>query len=593
MLKGVSKQFFQKIPKKLNVLNIFLVILALGLVIIRFWWLDKFPGGIEHDELEVVLSAKSFWVFGSDISLTKFPISLIANKTDAGLAGLPSFILAAVVGWQKLTLFSVRFPYVILNLITLYFLALLVYKLSLNKFFSISVVFFGLINPWYYMFARSTTEAPFALFFTVLGIYILFNNHGKKIYYSFIPFLLAFFSYFGIKPILALLVPVLLLIHYKFINNTKRSHYLIYFAATLCLFTGYILFSKSTLLGNTLAYRISRESIFSDFVKYSNVVDEQRRVSVEFQYKNLFFNKYTSFSKDVLKKYTGWMTSDFLFFGGDPRAMYRFEDHGMFYIIDVFFLVLGIAGVICIQNKNRKALFGILIILFLLAPIPAAISTNGDSYFFRASMLIPVLIILMAYGNTFVYEHIKSKYKTAYIVAVSLLYSIFFINFLIFFFYRYPAKEFSNQYTDARILANYLNRLSVVDNKSITLVTTSAKAAYYQFLFNTNKLDNKDFELLLPNDIYKIGNLTITQKCVSPNKNSVVVIDSRTDCETQKYTNVVTIQNPKDAGVNYRIFNDPICTNSELASYKTGIVLNDFEIEKMNNNQFCIRWITK
>src|SRR3990172_7963576 len=118
-------------------------ILLLGLLLLgtvtRFLWLDRFPVGISHDEAEVLLSAKTYWLFGTDISSTSFPKSIFTNLTSGGLSGLPSFLLT-------------------------------------------------------------------------IGIYLLFKLKGSKIFYSLIPFIFSFFSYFGAKPVILLLLPLLLIV---------------------------------------------------------------------------------------------------------------------------------------------------------------------------------------------------------------------------------------------------------------------------------------------------------------------------------------------------------------------------------------------
>ncbi len=54
-----------------------LVILLFGFaVLIHFLWLDKFPVGMTNDELEYIVSSKSYALTGKDISGVGFPISI-------------------------------------------------------------------------------------------------------------------------------------------------------------------------------------------------------------------------------------------------------------------------------------------------------------------------------------------------------------------------------------------------------------------------------------------------------------------------------------------------------------------------------------
>ncbi|MBU0572419.1 hypothetical protein KKE18_01905, partial [Patescibacteria group bacterium] len=217
MLKKVSQRFSQ--DKSI----ILLLLISIVLIGIRFLWLDRFPVGINHDEAEVVLSAKTYWKYGTDISLTPFPKSIFTNETSGGLSGLPSFLLTPFIGWAELTLQVARLPFVVLNIASLGLLALIVWQLTKNIVLTFSTIFVGLINPWLFAYSRATTEAPFALFFILLGIYLLFKYQGKKVLYSIIPFILAFYSYFGAKPAVLALVPLLLFLHWRFFGKTNKK----------------------------------------------------------------------------------------------------------------------------------------------------------------------------------------------------------------------------------------------------------------------------------------------------------------------------------------------------------------------------------
>ena len=92
MLKKVLKQFFQDRKSKL------IIILILVVVFFRFLWLDRFPIGINHDETDLILSAQTIWKFGKDVSGVAFPKSLFFTYTEAGQAGLPSFLLSPYLG---------------------------------------------------------------------------------------------------------------------------------------------------------------------------------------------------------------------------------------------------------------------------------------------------------------------------------------------------------------------------------------------------------------------------------------------------------------------------------------------------------------
>jgi hypothetical protein len=567
-------------------------LVVIALVLVRMIFLGKFPGGMGYDELQVILSAKTYWRLGADVSLVKLPLSLIINKTEAGLAGLPSLLLSPVVGWQTQSLIASRVPYVVLNLITLILFSLLVLKLTSDKRLASLVVVVGLINPWFFALSRYPTEAPFFLFFTALGLYLLFALKNTKVIVSLIPFLLSFFSYYGAKPILILFVPLVLLVRSYYSKDIKWRFYLVYLVTFFMLIGVPHLFAGRFSTSSTLTYRIGRESILSTYGNLSSAVNDARRASILFPLKDAFLNKPAFFVRDLFKTYLGWSNPDFLFFGGDPRAMYRFGDHGMFYVPDAFFAVIGIVWLIGSRNKNKKILLMVASLMFLVAPVPAVINKNGISYFFRALLLIPPLLILISAGVVGFYEYLRPKFSKIFPLLLAGLYLILFINFLVFFFFRYPIKEFANQGTDVRILSGYLVRSLARDGRVIRLITTSPVAAYYQFLFYSDQIEKAGFVLTPVQGYYQIGNLIISQECTAPDKESTLILDVRVNCKNISDERFVSIQNPSDAGVEYKIFNDRLCDYQTLSAFKSETLLSDFEIEDMNDSRFCERWIT-
>src|SRR3989304_9983963 len=112
MLKEALKKFFQ--DKRI----LFFLVISVFLIAVRFLWLDKFPPGFNHDEVDVVLSAKNYWVNGADISGVKFPLPLIATKTEGVSAGLPSILLAPILGPLDVNLSSTRFVSALVNILT-------------------------------------------------------------------------------------------------------------------------------------------------------------------------------------------------------------------------------------------------------------------------------------------------------------------------------------------------------------------------------------------------------------------------------------------------------------------------------------------
>src|SRR3989339_87202 len=363
MLKKVLKQYLVK--NKLLIIPLLIILFSL---ILRFTWIDRFPGGMDADQVEVSLSAKTIGLFGVDSSGTGWKTMIFGNNTKAGIAGLPSIMISPLYYFSKLNLTNIRIPFVIINVITIIFLSLLVFELTKEKIIIILTLLIGFINPWMFAYSRVPTEAPFSLLLIIVGMYFLFKFKGYKIFYSLLFFVGSFYSYFGAKPLLLLLVPVLLIIHY-FINNKRNIKIYIFFLLSFILFAG-IYFGVSRKLNlNTFSARSQDEILILNADYFSDKVNEYRRASIDYPLKNVLINKYTVTLLEFSKKYMSWISSDFLFWKGDARGMYTFEDHGLIYVLDLLFIVIGIYGI-----SNYKKLIPLLITLFIVSSIPPALS---------------------------------------------------------------------------------------------------------------------------------------------------------------------------------------------------------------------------
>ncbi len=559
-----------------GVLGLFLIVSLL--IAVRFLWLDKFPPGFNHDEADVVLSAKNYWISGADISGIKFPISLFATKTQAGLAGLPSLITAPFLGIFNLNLFSARFIFVIVNIITGIFLSLVVFRLSKNKNLSIISFVVFLANPWSFIYARSLTEAPFALLFVLAGTYFLFGSNGKKIFFSLIFFIFAFFSYFGAKPLLPILVFFLLGIHKHVTKKTRLVFYVIYFSVFLLVFASYFIFGHSARAG---------ELIFSNLNKYSSVINDQRRMSIDFLGNGIFNNKVVSLIWEMVGKYFGAYSPDYLFFGGDPRSTYRLGNHGMFYLLDGVFVIIGIYA-LAKQKKDRKGLLYFISVLFMIGPIGSVVSAIENSYIFRSFLLIPGFVILISLGIYYLIQNLFPRKRIFVILGITLVYLILILNFFNFYFFKFSITQQENNFFSERILTNYLFR----SKNKVVVVVGSPVQIFQQYLFFSGYLNTHRATPIAESGKYFIDNILITSDCSDVNFQDTFAVSSQVKCDI-KLTKFIEIQDEKDAGVIFKIYNDKMCSFLKLDPWRRFNLLSDYSVEKLTNANFCERWLNE
>lgn len=577
MLKKVLKQYFQDRE------NFLFAVLIIILIAVHFLWLDRFPVGINHDEIDVILSAKSYWKFGTDLSGVAFPKSLFITNTRAGLSGLPSLLLSPFYGPFSLSMSSVRIPYVILSVLIALQIAIIVHLFTKNSRLSLISFLVALINPWLYLYSRSPTEAPFSLFFALLGVIFLFRS-SKGFYLSLIFFILAFFSYQAAKPIIPLLVIGALIIHKKFFANQAVKNYLIYSLTFAGAVTSYLLFSN-LISGSTLSYR-ENELIFLNLNRYSKTVNEQRQASLDFTYKPLFFNKFVELAKDSLGKYVGAISPKYLFFTGDQYV--TLEEHGFFYVFDLPFIIMGIVGLSRLKKKRERQLVYIMLLLLMVAPVSSALSSMGNQYIFRSFLLPPIFIILIAFGLEFFIHYFK---KNKIVVAIISLFYIFsFTSFLVVFFFRYSIKQQENHSLGERVLSNYLMR-ATKQGGPIYVSADYPYAAFYEYVFFSNYLDQVDALPDVNLSEYSAGQVIFSNKCLSE-ENITLLEEQALKCKG-KASDFLVIENQKDSGTIFKVYNDTLCRDSLLTPFRRSHLISDYDMQKMDNNTFCNRWINK
>ncbi len=558
MLKKVLRQYLKN--------NFLLIILILIGLFFHFYYLNIFPVGLTHDDVDVVVSMKTLANSGNDVSGVSFPSLLFFNKTQGNISGLVSFLISPIFKIFDLNLFNIHFIYVIINIISILLISYLVFLLTKNERLPIYIFLIGLFNPWLFAYSRYPTEAPVALFFALAGLVFLFSKFKGSTLISSLFFIFSFYSYYGAKVIIILLFPILV---YLFDIKNKILP-LILFVLSVALY-----FLISVLNPNsTFSKRMGNEFIFKNIGKYQQMTDEFRKISIESGSKNLFFNKYVFAFEDVFKKYIGWLSPDVLFFEGDPVSVYRFSDHGLFYLIDILLFLGGIIYLI-LNSKKIKNLSILVILLLLLAPIGSSLSNIGTSYFFRSFLLLIPLLIILGLGMYFLKEILEKYNKKIIWYFFLIVYLIFFARFLTFYFIRYPVSSSENNFLSERVVSSYVSRID--KNRKVYLKIVNKESFVNLHYFYNDML---------------LENVSISSDCSLIDNQGLAIYSSVLECpDIQKEYLVIIDQ--KDSGARYKIFNDTLCSLSDLTPYKRSHKAEDYKIEQMSDKDFCNRWIQK
>ena len=570
----------------LNYLPLILIILLA--FVLRFIWLDKIPNAVGGDELTYIVNAKAMFLTGTDISGTWNPLTGFIFKYPAYTtpqAELPYFILAPMVGLFNFSLFSVRIIYVLLSVFSVYLIYLISKKLF-NKNVGLAASFIMAINPWSIYMARTTYENSPAVFFYLLGFYLLLVLTKRKILLTIPIFFLAFYSYVGTKVSFLPFIFLIVLFAYFFVSKKKyaREYAVVLISCTLLI----ILFALAVFT-TTGPSRVG-ELISLNSPEISKQVDYVRKVSMQNPLTGIFENKITIFSRIILTKLFKSFSFDYLFVYGDN--FYSILRHGFFYVFDAFFLLVGFAA----AYAFKKRVFFLLTSLALVGVLPQLLySARTDNFSIHLSLTFALLPIFIGLGLWEIVNLIKNKvYFYSSLIIIGLLYLFLVFNFLNIYFYQFPLGGYFDFHV--RVLSKYAS-LAEQNGKDVTIYSPSAPDIFKKYLFYSNGY-NKNTYLKIRSvykaDKFDFGHLKFRgcDNTIDPTvSNGLIIYDFNCGALKKDYKHIA-IPRLSDGGQSYEIFNDKICNGLSLKHYPYGLKIDDFAIENLSQQKFCETFIT-
>lgn len=471
-------------------LKILLLIFLLALFL-RTFRLSTFPFGFHADEARVGWNALSILKTGKDDRGKAF--ALYYNTFgDFRPTGIFYLTIPSIALFGR-TEFAVRFPSALFGALTIFPLYLLTNLISGKKKngnwpFNIGHLasFLLAINPWHLSVSRATSEVIISLFFALWGLYFFVKGINQKFVKSFVIsfslLVISYFFYHSIRLSAPLFVGTIIVYYWKEIKKSNLVKISLLTLGSLVLFT--LVFTSN----KEARGRFSQVSIFSDL----DVAYELSRMPFEegpnkVFIARLFHNKVSTYTRRFINEYTKYFSSNFFLVSTEARPT-RYQTVGVGLLTYVEFALL-IAGLVAIAQKKAVSLP---LILFLIAPVPAALTTEDAPNLHRALFMIPFLMIIEAYGFSLLSEKFKTPmlHTTYYILLFLSLNSVFYLHM-----YYVHSKVHLPLYRNvgAKELALYLNKVQKDYDKII--LTNIPDDPYPWIAFFTGrdpKIFNKD-----------------------------------------------------------------------------------------------------
>lgn len=569
---------------------LFIFLLLIGLII-RIVYLNSFPLWIGDEELEFVINAKSIFLTGWSIdkSWSLFNGTIIKNI----LPPVPYLLLAPIVGLFPFSQFMAKIIPVFVHLGILTLIFLLVKKLIGRKE-AFATLVLSIINPWSLFFSRTNFEAPIAVLFYLLSWVTLVYSKGYFVLLAFLPLIIAFYSYTGMKLILLPFIVGIAYHAWKYVYYKKNSTPLL-ILVVLCV--GLFVFQLNSLHTEAIGQRVV-ELALPNSQSVIDSVNSERRLTLSNSISSVFSNKVTVYTKYLIGKYFEIFSPAVLFFQGEFRSTYSLYTHGYFYYIDILFLCLGFLYLV----KKNKAMCVLLLYLLIICAIPAAISTTPTGFVaLRAALIFPLLSIIIGNGVSLLFQKRNGRYQIVKLVVVG-IYVFSLVNLSYIYFFRYPMYASEAYGFSKKILTSYASLHRKVSSDPIVIFTRSPRNIFEHFIFANNLLHKNTsttLSTIIYNRIIPLEGVLIVD-CAShyvPQLPNVTIIEAGY-CEKLlsasllKENNYLSISQLSDSGSVYKIYNDSLCSARHLKNYLADISFSAITSAYTNRSIFCDTFIT-
>lgn len=565
-----------------------IVVILFFAFFLRWWHITSVAPGISNDELGYSLTAKSFFLTGTDLAGTTHPLSVLLFKyppTDPIQAELPYLLHLPFDGPLAYSLAEQRLPYVLMSL----GIVLLLYVIAKELFDRRTGIIAGLlatINPYLVVTGRTTYEVVPAAFFYLLAFYLFLRLKGWKILFILPVLFAAFYAYIGTKVTFLPFTFLLSLFGILFLQKKDRKYYILLSAGAILFVVFYLLMlhlsSSGARLGNLLLP--SNPVISSE-------VNMLRKNSLSSPLNSFLINKYTVYGGVLITNFFNTFATPLLFETGD--GFYKVQSFGVLYYVDGIFSLLGI-GFLFAKRKIVGLFLSLVVVAASLPQVIFASADPGGVNYAHASLVFPFLILFIALGVSWSIDMLKGRELRRFAGGVLvLLYAVSLLFFVQAYFYQYPLlgkDDFS-----ARLVSRYVS-LSSQKGKHIVVLSPSSTIVFKKYVFYANML-NKDTVQTVKKDFsqkkYQLGNVTF-ESCThtfSFNKNTIVLNDVL--CGNTFRTAFLKIPLVIDGGASYQIYQDNLCSSYNLKSYPSGLTLSDFHVETMPRETFCETFITR
>lgn len=409
------KENMKKFLKKNGYKIILVFVLIIG-SLVRIYNIGEMPNGLNVDEASSAYDAFSIMKYGVDRNGNSFPVVLYA--WGSGQSILYSIIMIPFVCLFGLTEFAIRAPMAIIGSISILLVYYLLKSIFDNKKMALLGTFFFAICPWHIMKSRWGMECNLFPDLVLFSVLLLILGIKKK------------------KSLLQVLSFAVLGIS----GYSYATSYL-FLPIFVCTILGYLVYKKEISVKRAICYLsivfvISIPLIIYLFI---NIFDLNQFSILGITIPRMKMNRYeevsTVFSGNIFENCVNNLfdLARLLILQYDDLDWNALKPYGLYYLVSVIFLIIGIHVA---KSKYNKNIYNKIMNIWMISSIVV-----GAFCMININRINIIMIPCIYYIILGLYEVIE-KYKTM-IPCILIIYIVLFVCFI----QDYKKQDFNEYFT--------------------------------------------------------------------------------------------------------------------------------------------------
>ncbi len=522
---------------RLNNLTL-LVIFLLGLFL-RTAKLDQFPAGLHVDE--AIAGYNGFLILKDHVNIAGQTWPIYIDSFGDYRPALISYLSAPFVALFGLTNAVSRYPTAIFGSLLILLAYALSFKIYADKKAALVTAFLVAISPYGVITSRGTLEGVIDVFFTLTAVLVTLSFlKSPRLYKLAIVFLCLIFGYFSYMTSRVLAIPfgaVTILFATIALKPKKKTIILALLPFAVYLIFPWLFFINSP-VGQGRFQQVGVLSAPENQMRIDESLREDGQTA-NHVVSRIFHNKPLTFIYDVSQRYFTYYSPALLLFEMRHPSRHYFPGVGAVLAVEIIG-VLFFTTSLAFKHPRSRRLWYLPLVLLILAPIPASLTSDDFPNFSRIVFFVPLIQILAGWGLA---RLIKNRVFFTVLVIITVWQTSFFLHQ---YFVHGPAHRDSieTRATEMRSLALFLKD-QTNRHKKVLLSEYDGPYIYYLF-YNSLNLFDRQVKKIGPyfSVNYQIDTLDfVASPCVGqldlimPNHDTLVVRDG---CLVPKGAKILT-----------------------------------------------------